>query len=330
MSIINTALLGKLKKSKASKINVLELDQTVAFTPSLQYHPATKDYVDSQVALSSGGTSTGTLTTYTGDGATSLYGIGSNPSSINNVNVTINGLSQTPLVDFTIFESNLTFTSVPVLDDDIVIRDNHTMTTSVTLVSNKRYYYIFTASTTVVSGIDDNGSTLNVDEQNVFLFLNGSKLVHGDDYTVNANGDSITLVAAAGIDDELEIHSLGSASLIRIKEAQELGLIHSIQATSRSVTTSVSQVSLCEIPISNFQSCKYIISAKNSAGVHMSEIMSIHDGTDVYTNEFGEIISGSSLGTFTTDINNGMMRLLVVPTSTSSTTFTVHRIGIET
>ena len=46
MSIINTALIQKVKKIKADKTNVLELDQLDPYTPTLPYHPATKEYVD--------------------------------------------------------------------------------------------------------------------------------------------------------------------------------------------------------------------------------------------------------------------------------------------
>jgi hypothetical protein len=289
-----------------------------------------KSFSTSGGSASSGGAVTGSFSTHTGDGSTTVYAIGSTPVSINNVYVTINGVSQTPTTDFTILSSNLTFTSAPLSGDDIVIRDNRSVSSTVALTTNTRYHYIFTASTTVITGVDDNGLTLNVDEQNVFLFLNGSKLIHGDDYTVATGGATITLVAAAAIGDELEIQSLGSASVLKIEDAEELGLLHSIQATFRSITNSTAQVTLCEVPIASFQSCRYTISVKTTAGIHMTEIMSIHDDVDVYTNEFGEIISGSSLGTFTADINSSMMRLLVTPASGVSTTFTVHRTGIET
>jgi hypothetical protein len=60
------------------------------------------------------------------------------------------------------------------------------------------------------------------------------------------------------------------------------------------------------------------------------EINSIHDGTDVYLTEYGEVLTSSSaIGTFSVDITSGMLRLTVVPASTNSSTFTAHRIGIE-
>ena len=49
MSIIDTALIGKLKKTKADKSNVLEKNGDVAYTPVGLYHPTTKKYVDDTV-----------------------------------------------------------------------------------------------------------------------------------------------------------------------------------------------------------------------------------------------------------------------------------------
>ena len=52
MSIINTALIGKLKKVKADKENVLELDNTVSYIPTEEYHPSTKKYTDELISTS--------------------------------------------------------------------------------------------------------------------------------------------------------------------------------------------------------------------------------------------------------------------------------------
>jgi hypothetical protein len=328
MSIINTALIGKVKKTKADKTNVLELDQIDYFLPALPYHPATKEYVDNTVAAPAG-TVTGTLIIHSGDGAEREFAIGSTPASIHNVTATINGLAQTPTVAFTILSSALTFAVAPLSDDVIVIRDNRAVSSTVALTTNTRYHYIFDASTTVVTGVDDNGRTLKVDENNVFVFLNGSKLIHGDDYTVASGGASITLAGAAVNGDELEIQSLGTASVLSLENIDEFEFLHSIQASFKITTLTTTQTLLCQLPISDYQSCRYTISVKAASGIHMTEIMSIHDGTNVYTNEFGEIISGIALATFETTISGGNLRLLATPASSLETIFTVHRTGME-
>lgn len=45
----NTSSISTLSTNKADKSNVLELDNTSSFTPTADYHPATKEYVDDNV-----------------------------------------------------------------------------------------------------------------------------------------------------------------------------------------------------------------------------------------------------------------------------------------
>jgi len=94
-------------------------------------------------------------------------------------------------------------------------------------------------------------------------------------------------------------------------------------------TTSVTSQVICEIPTATYQSCKYVISAIAGTDVHMTEILAIHNGTNVYTTEYGEVISNSALGDFSVDISSGKLRLLVTAATTNSTTFTVYRTGIR-
>lgn len=51
MSIINTALIGKLKKTKADLEDVLTLSNETIYEPTADYHPATKKYVDDLISL---------------------------------------------------------------------------------------------------------------------------------------------------------------------------------------------------------------------------------------------------------------------------------------
>lgn len=335
---VNFNFTGGVTAQYVTSTNTFDINVTSGI-PSQTGHSGkylTTDGTNASWGSVSGGSSSvstaiSSLVTYTGNGTTTIYTIGSTPVSINNVFVTLNGVSQTPGVDFTISGSDLTFTTTPISGDSIVIRDNISLSASAVLTTNTRYHYIATSATTTITGADDNGLTLAVDPQNVYVFLNGIKLIHDDDYTVNTAGSTITLSSALAVSDELEVHSLGTTSVLKVENAEELGLLHSIQASTRLITSSTTANQVIEsVPIATFQSCKYTISAKEGSDVHMTEINAIHDGSNVHFNEYGAILSNAALGTFTVDINSGMMRLLVTPASSATTTFTVHRTGIET
>jgi hypothetical protein len=274
-----------------------------------------------------------TTAVFAGDGTTTQYAIGSTPDTVNNVWCNLDGLEQTPGVDFTVLNSTLTFTTAPASGDAILIRNYKSVGSSTSVQTNKKYHFIPTAtSITVLTGADNNGNVLRAHPSSSMVFLNGAKLIHDDDYLISGDGLTITLVAAVSSPDEIEIHSFGTASLVVIENVEEVGMLHSVQKSSRIVTAATTLVVIDQVDITLFQSCKYQIMAKDSVtgNFQILEINSIHDGTDVYLTEYGEVLTSSSaIGTFSVDITSGMLRLTVVPASTNSSTFTAHRIGIE-
>ena len=52
---------------------------------------------------------------------------------------------------------------------------------------------------------------------------------------------------------------------------------------------------------------------------HVTELLLTHDGTNVYTTQYAEVITESDLGTIDADINTGSVRLLVSPNYTNTT-----------
>jgi len=274
-----------------------------------------------------------TTAVFTGDGTTTQYAIGSTPDTINNVWCNLDGLEQTPGVDFTVLNSTLTFTTAPAIADAILIRNYKSVGNSTALTTNKKYHFIPTATPiTVLTGADSNGLVLRCHPSSSMVFLNGAKLIHDDDYSISSDGLTITLVASVSSPDEIEIHSLGVASIIKIESVEELGMLHSVQKSSRIVTAATTLAVLDEVDITVFQSCKYQVMGKDSvtSNFQILEINAIHDGIDVYLTEYGEVLtSANNIGTFSVDIVSGKLRLTVIPASSNSSTFTSHRIGIE-
>ena len=62
---------------------------------------------------------------------------------------------------------------------------------------------------------------------------------------------------------------------------------------------------------------------------HVTKVLAIHNGTNVYFNEYGTLFTNNSLSTFTLDVNSGNMRLLATPASTNSTAFKVKFTAIK-
>ena len=78
--------------------------------------------------------------------------------------------------------------------------------------------------------------------------------------------------------------------------------------TSTSVGTSVTAVD--EFQLSTYRGAKYVAVISNSTNHNIVEALVVHNGTTSTITVFGEVSTTSSLGDFTTDVNNGNVRLL--------------------
>ena len=91
---------------------------------------------------------------------------------------------------------------------------------------------------------------------------------------------------------------------------------------STSATTTVSIFN--NLSATTFRSARYSVQVKNTTDstYMMTEILMIHDGTDVYITEYGTIFTGAAAeATFTADISGGNVRLKATPASTDAMTF---------
>jgi len=78
--------------------------------------------------------------------------------------------------------------------------------------------------------------------------------------------------------------------------------------------TTANQV-LSTVSSSSYRSAKFLIQVTSGSAYQLTEITLIHDGTNVYKTEYGQVFSGAVLATFDADINSGNMRLLTTPTN---------------
>ena len=92
-------------------------------------------------------------------------------------------------------------------------------------------------------------------------------------------------------------------------------------------TTTADQV-IDSFPAASYRTSKYIIQAVCSGvGLHSTEIVLIHDGSNVYITEYGTIFTDSSLFTVDANITAGDVNLTVTPVN-ANTSFDVVRTSL--
>jgi len=257
--------------------------------------PVTDDLSLGELAVN---TYHGRFYTEKNDGSAAIVEVGSNPSSL-----TINDTLTFPTSDGT---------SGQLLSTDGSGTIGFTDAPSSGLT---QFYYAVTSSTqTVFTGNDDNGTSLSYTLGLEQVYLNGVKLVSGDDY-VTTSTSTITLQEDAVQGDVLQIVAQTSIS----------NLVQGFFTSSSLTATTADQV-LSSNGVGN-KAVKYVVMASHaSAGTHAAEVLVINDGTNAYFVQYGDAFSNASLFTLSSDIDSGNMRLLVTPanTNTSFSTFQIR------
>ena len=182
----------------------------------------------------------------------------------------------------------------------------------------------------------------------VDVFVNGVKLP-ASEFTAS-NGSTIVLDDAAFENDTLEFVSLNTIPVTSGGGASNLNGLADVTITGTPVvgetlqhngsefvndytvtatTTSTSETSILSLPVATYRSAEYTIQITEGTKYHVTKVLAIHDGTNVTFNEYGTLITSTSLSTFALDVSSGNMRLLATPASTNSTEFKVKFTGIK-
>jgi hypothetical protein len=257
------------------------------------------------------------VNTFNGDSSTTAFTLSSEPSTDQNVFVTINGVSQ-HIDAYSLAGTTLTMSAAPGNGD--VIETRVVRSTNVELRDHKDYIYQPNPASLVFSGSDINGDVLSYDVDKLEVFFNGSRLTPTLDYTAT-NGTSITILADYNADsnDTVVISSFSKASLV------DIGLTPG----SATIGTAATQYVADTYSATTHRTSKFLIelAIDSDNKYHATEVLLTHNGTTVFMSQYGHVTSDSSLGEFDADINSGNVRLLVTP-SLNNTTIKTQRITI--
>ena len=104
------------------------------------------------------------------------------------------------------------------------------------------------------------------------------------------------------------------------KLSMENGLVQSATVT----TTATGAATLVSLTASSYRSVDYQIQVVKGSSYNTSLVKVVHDGTNTYMTEYGNVNQPSvGVVTFSTDINSGDLRLLGYPDSSDSTVFKI-------
>ena len=145
------------------------------------------------------------------------------------------------------------------------------------------------------------------------LFGNGNQYIKGTNDTSIEIGTGGTATITATHAGDVEISGALKLSATAVLD------------NATTTTTTVSQTAIDQWSASTYGGGKIIIEAKAGAERQITELLVTHNGTTASAVEYGAVFTGGKLATYDVDISGGNVRILVVASSTTSTSYKVVR-----
>jgi hypothetical protein len=183
-----------------------------------------------------------------------------------------------------------------------------------------------------------------IQNSTVTIADNGDIATNGD---LSVNGGDITTTAATlkiaygvGSGPDIELGRIGNTTtvngelLIPMFNSQALSMGAKLDNSTPAARMFAGQSNLAgtstqvldQILMSQYRSAKYILSMSKSTEHQVTEFMVLHDGTNAYISISSNFNAGTSLATFTADINSGYLRPLITPTSSGTLDYNIYKI----
>lgn len=139
----------------------------------------------------------------------------------------------------------------------------------------------------------------------------------------------VTYPGPSGLNGEIQFNDNGtlgaSANLSFNKSTSTLSVpvvkvnSHAILETTSVTTSNTDQIVVDSFSATTYRSAKYYAQITSGSSYQMIELSLIHNGTTVYLAQYGDIKTGSSLGTFDAEISAGNLNILYTPTNAVTT-----------
>jgi hypothetical protein len=96
-----------------------------------------------------------------------------------------------------------------------------------------------------------------------------------------------------------------------------------ISSASLTTSTTAANQVIMQLASASYRTVEYLIQATSGTSYHTTKIHVIHNGTDIWVNEYGTMFTGSSLATFAVDVSGGQIRLIAATVANAVTVFKV-------
>ena len=155
-------------------------------------------------------------------------------------------------------------------------------------------------------------SNITTNTTGLIKVVNGSYSVDTATY-LSSESDTLATVTSRGATTSTAVTFNGGITTSVVKLTN--GSIIDASLTTSSITANQPVILH---PISAVRSVSYKVQVTSGSSYHMTTVDVIHNGTNVFIDEYGTMFTGASLASFDADINSGNLRLLTTPTNAAT------------
>jgi hypothetical protein len=196
-----------------------------------------------------------------------------------------------------------------------------TATTALIIEGDARVVGILTIGTSSIT-LDGSINQVNVGSGVTIHHTNGVQ-VGGN--TLHTSGLTLNHVTISGVSTISQLNIENGITISGIVTSSSYSLPDGLISSGVSTTTTTSETSIDSFSSTTYRSAKYQIQITKGSEYQITEIFVVHDGTSSHQTEYATVKTGTTLSTFSSDIDTGSVRLLATPSNSESTTFKIIR-----
>jgi hypothetical protein len=271
---------------------------------------------------------------FTGDGATINFTL-SAASTTNATIVSINGVVQIPGLAYSVAGSTLQFSEAPLTTDVIDVRVLVTTQSLSGMASPNGFNQIIPDDTDISfwSGTSSSIKRWKIDASTGALLPVGTGIDIGSPTAIVDNiyasnvvisGGSISGVSftLAAIDNTVigaATPVAGTFTTATTTSALALAGGAAVTADQTAVSFGTIATVIDSFAKATFRTAKYVISVTNGSSFQAAEVLVTHDGTNGYSSTYAVVTSGSTLATFSANVNGANVELKATGTAVGNT-----------
>lgn len=204
------------------------------------------------------------------------------------------------------------------------LRDTTTTSYQTKLISNNANP-VLSADRTITLDVNNADRTISL-KGNITTV--GNLTFNGNDSkTITSTGTTNVTLPTSGTliskDGSENFTVTGTATVGALSTTGNIDLdkhrLRSISAT----TTTTSQTNIATFTATSYGSAEVLVTAKRGSNRHITKLLIVHDGTNVFHTEYGTVDTGTSLATYAVDVSGGDVRIRATPSSSTSTVFNI-------